>query len=101
MHKFWGSQQGFASLITGIVAAVVVAAGLGYYSLVHYAVPKLLQNAGPQLSQAAQAYINGQVKIGNIVWDGGLSVAARDVQVLDQGDNCWVRCPGCPSRLIL
>lgn len=84
MHKFWGNQHGFTSLITGIVAAVVVAAGLGYYGLVHYAVPKLLQTAGPQLTQMAKDYINGQVKMGKIVWDGGLSVAAQDVQVLDQ-----------------
>ncbi|MCH4158405.1 MAG: hypothetical protein LKF34_07430, partial [Acidaminococcaceae bacterium] len=84
MHKFWGSQQGFAKLITGIVAAVAVAAGAGYYGLVHYAAPKLLQSAGPQLEKVAQEYINGDVKVGNIVWNGGLSVAARDVQVLDK-----------------
>ena len=93
MHKFWGKQQGFTNLITGIVAAVAVVAGLGYYGLVHYAAPRLLQEAGPQLGQMAQEYINGEVKVGSIAWNGGLTVAARQVQVLDKEGQLLAQVP--------
>lgn len=72
MHKIW-------KLLTGLIVSLCVA----YYGLVTYIVPDYIKQMLPAAEKIAEDYINGSVKIGSVVWDGGLTAEITDVTVYD------------------
>ena len=64
-----------------ILSGILACSGAGYYHCVQNVVPKFLQEQLPLVEQLAPDYINGQVKIGSLNWNGALSIEINDVVV--------------------
>lgn len=86
-------KGGFANLIVGIIIAIVAVAGISYYGLLHYAAPRLLQDAAPKVETLAADYINGSLKIGSIAYKGGFTAAAKDITIYDLSQKVMVQVP--------
>lgn len=67
-----------------LVVAVMAVLAAVYYSLVTYVVPDHLKKMLPQAEQIAREYINGNVSIGGLSWDGGLSAQVQDIRITDE-----------------
>lgn len=66
---------------------IIVLLAAGYIFLVNTVAPDYIRKQLPVLEQQAQGFINGQVHIGKIMWDGGLTVELRNVEIIDDNKD--------------
>lgn len=66
---------------------IIILLTAGYFFLIHTVVPDYISKQLPLIEQQAQGYINGQVKIGHINWNGGLTVEIENIQVTDSNEG--------------
>ena len=70
-----------------ILIAIIVALVTAYYSFVTSVAPNYIKQFIPVAETMAQDYIHGTVKIGDVKWQGGLSVQIDNVVVKDNVQN--------------
>ena len=70
-----------------ILIAIIVALVTAYYSFVTSVAPNYIKQFIPIAETMAQDYIHGTVKIGDVKWNGGLSVQIDNVVVKDNVQN--------------
>lgn len=68
----------------GILIVILTA---GYIFLVNTVVPDYISKQLPNLEQQTQSFINGQVHIGKMQWNGGLTVELHDVTISGSNDG--------------
>ena len=66
---------------------IIIILTVGYMFLVRTVAPDYIHQHLPTIEAQAQSYINGQVKIGKINWDGGLTVELEDIAVTDSSNG--------------
>lgn len=69
--------------ILKIVLGVLVILAAAYYAVVTLFVPGYIRQMLPDIEAMAQNYINGSVRIGGVVWHGGLTAEVDDVVITD------------------
>ena len=70
-----------------ILIAIIIALVTAYYSFVTSVAPNYIKQFIPVAETMAQDYIHGTVKIGDVKWQGGLSVQIDNVVVKDNVQN--------------
>lgn len=72
---------------------IIIILTVGYMFLVNTVAPDYIRKQLPLIEEQAQGYINGQVKIGKINWNGGLTVELEDIAVTDSNNGKIAQLP--------